>query len=344
METNQNPEHGPFWMWLVLLGVVLVGVGFFAWVNFGQNKTEVATPAVAPVKSTDTISPVSGWKTYTDADYGFSFKYPSDYPLRSHFNGSICLDKNLPSADLNEYCQNGSGLSTSVVDSKGESLVDYVNGWQSGRGPITDYKHDSIKIDGQDAIKVSSNPKVCDVNSKVNDTTIWTLKDNRIFTFSFNSCSTDVETFNKIISTFQFTTPVSTADWKTYENIKDGYSFKYPPMWTGGMPNWFKNTNPAYGVVVESNKTLQETIDYYTSPDQVFASAPFYKKTDTIFAGQKATQISYGYKGDDEIRIIIFQYNGKIFTITGYPKESLEQNGPEVNTFDLISATFKFIK
>lgn len=137
---------------------------------------------------------------------------------------------------------------------------------------------------------------------------------------------------------------VAMTDWKTYENTKDGYSYKYPPLWTNGVPNWFKNTNPAYGVLAESNKTLQETINYYTSSDQVFASAPFYKKTDTIFAGQEATQISYGYKGDDEIRIIIFQYKNNIFTVTGYPKESLEQNGPKVNTFDLISSTFQFIK
>ncbi len=72
----------------VILGLVIVGLlGFAFWQNFMQPKTETAkkdsssviTPAVTTPVVTD---PMADWKTYTNAQYGFSIKYPADWTVQ----------------------------------------------------------------------------------------------------------------------------------------------------------------------------------------------------------------------------------------------------------------------
>ncbi len=163
------------------------------------------------------------------------------------------------------------------------------------------------------------------------------------------------------------TSDISTTNWKTYENRDFGFSVKYPLSWpvevndndvsfdkvkapnlkrsfsVDFMPTWFKNTNAPYSITIDLEKTYKEVIDENTVQGSGKVDAPYWTKTDVVFAGQKAVQISYGYKAADEVKIVIFQNGNNVFTILGYPKMVFEKDGPTVDTFDQISSTFQFI-
>ena len=79
---------------IIVLIVALLGtLGFVYWQNFMQTKTSNTaqkTPTenkdsnvIAPVTKTPAVAdPMADWKTYTNAQYGFSFKYPVDWTVQ----------------------------------------------------------------------------------------------------------------------------------------------------------------------------------------------------------------------------------------------------------------------
>ncbi len=72
---------------LVIVIVVLVGaVGYFAFVKKSEPTAQQPTPA--PTQTNTAVSPTPtpkdetvGWKTYTNAQHGFEFKYPATFVL-----------------------------------------------------------------------------------------------------------------------------------------------------------------------------------------------------------------------------------------------------------------------
>jgi hypothetical protein len=92
-------DRAPWWMWLILYVVLLVGAFWFGWIYWQNNGTvspdlsavsikPVATDISTPVPAV-TTSPTSSsvstvdWKTYTynsfDKKWGYTFKYPLDW-------------------------------------------------------------------------------------------------------------------------------------------------------------------------------------------------------------------------------------------------------------------------
>ena len=68
----------------IIIGAVIVliaaGGGYWWW----QNKAKVAVPVTsqqATPSQSVTADETAGWKTYTDSQYGFSFKYPASFAL-----------------------------------------------------------------------------------------------------------------------------------------------------------------------------------------------------------------------------------------------------------------------
>ena len=80
MKTPHSVQGGFVWL-PVLLGVlaVLAASGGAYW--YGQQKA----PSVVQEESSQpatTTDETAGWKTYTDTNYGFSFKYPTDWFIK----------------------------------------------------------------------------------------------------------------------------------------------------------------------------------------------------------------------------------------------------------------------
>jgi|GEM_PF-6838183 len=231
MDNKKDNKLSNFIIWgiaiitVVLFCAVIAGV-YYCHLKRG-NRINPKFSAISNAEDVN-LSDTSGWYTYTSTSFGFSLKYPLSYPVKKIGDGGFCIDKNQPSdnpEDQATFCQDGSGLIISIVGSKGESLADYVAGWQSGRGPDTDYKHEATQVNGQDAIRVTDISTVCN-EIGCDDVTTWTLKDNKILSFGYSSNLSDLQTLIRIITTFQFSAP--SVGWRAHIDSQDGYQFEYP--------------------------------------------------------------------------------------------------------------------
>ncbi len=61
----------------LLITILLITGGYFVWTNFGQG---IVNRFTSP---TPTPDPYAGWKTYTNEEYGFQFKLPSEWSNES---------------------------------------------------------------------------------------------------------------------------------------------------------------------------------------------------------------------------------------------------------------------
>jgi len=71
---------------LIILVAALVGGGVWWWMNSKQTTTTTTTSTTAITQGTTTTTAsgqdeTAGWKTYTNNEIGFSFKYPATYTI-----------------------------------------------------------------------------------------------------------------------------------------------------------------------------------------------------------------------------------------------------------------------
>lgn len=99
---NMNQKGFANIILVVVIIVVLVGaVGYFAFVKKFEpitqqptlTQTQITIPAKTSISSTPALkNETMNWKTYSSAQYGFEFKYPSDYSIRTE-NFNIFVEK-----------------------------------------------------------------------------------------------------------------------------------------------------------------------------------------------------------------------------------------------------------
>ena len=65
----------------LLITILLISGGYLVWISYGQDIVDkyIITPSPTP-------DPYAGWKTYTNEEYGFSIKYPSEVKLSTQSN------------------------------------------------------------------------------------------------------------------------------------------------------------------------------------------------------------------------------------------------------------------
>jgi hypothetical protein len=74
-------------IWL-LVAVVVVGGGYWYWQSRQATAPMASNIPSAPVTQMEDgvgADAMAGWKTYTDAKYGFEFKYPKDFSLLTNY-------------------------------------------------------------------------------------------------------------------------------------------------------------------------------------------------------------------------------------------------------------------
>jgi cytoskeletal protein RodZ len=84
---EQEPQKSSAWLWIVLVILIVLAAGFFAWQNYQKSKTvaAVTSPTTVTTKPTTTATPTTSavstadWKTYTYQPTGFSIKYPAEF-------------------------------------------------------------------------------------------------------------------------------------------------------------------------------------------------------------------------------------------------------------------------
>ncbi len=144
---------------------------------------------------------------------------------------------------------------------------------------------------------------------------------------------------------------------KSYTNIQHGYSFQYPH--TG----WFVYADPEEDVtradvvsisvvnVQDRNHLIEvSTQDLQSKLDEaveMYSSATSYNKTDILFEGMRAVQLTYTTVIEDrkisEGKAIIFSKDGKTYYLDGTTKD-YEKNDVNRGIFNEILASFRFVE
>lgn len=265
-ENNPAPQKS-FWCkygFLISLMVLLILTGVFGVWYFSNP---------LPPEETETVAVVNkfvDWKTYKNEEYGFEFKYPKDWVIRSAmalYDTPVEKQSSIyaVAADSEEYI--GSGV-TIHVDSKfadpksfekiaNEKFTEKIGEFtwtiyhfHLGEPDLHYSKGAHVKVDGKDYYFVS----MTDSNYKN-------------------------EKFDQILSTFKFistsTTSINTSNWKTYSNPDLGFSFKYPNDWIlGSLDGYGRPTTTGVFVTFPNDEMGSNGIsisrvamNLYASPD-----------------------------------------------------------------------------
>lgn len=189
---------------IVVIIVLLAVAGFFAYQYFltktnnqpqvqnqQQNQNQQQQTVNQQTNNAQPIDQTAGWKTYTNTQYGFSFKYPTSW--ESPFKGWSGWTAG-ESIDNNNYC---------VIDSSASK--------SSNQGEISDllgkgYLQTPIKIGGIDGIRLTDNPSKAGLTEAV----YFTYEGNN-FRIGRNRGVGDkienecINVFDQTLSTFKFT-------------------------------------------------------------------------------------------------------------------------------------------
>lgn len=207
---------------ILLVSIFLALVLFGAIAVMSKTKTQTSKPAAQTVTPSPTpTDETANWKTYTNSQYGYSIKYPSNYRI---YTSGIVQEATRSSEIGISNLKDENSVLTIHVDEKKHSSIENMNLSQIAEVNYVSNvsNHNYIKqiiaplkltsLDGQPAytytlIAAGYSGKwrgfpVGAINNFRKITTLETEKDGLYFTLVFPS---DDPNLNQILSTFKFT-------------------------------------------------------------------------------------------------------------------------------------------
>lgn len=224
----------PKWLLITFISVAVIGAGFFAWwflLGPGKKVATTATPVVTDV--------TAGWLTYTNNTYGFSFKYPKDWKASDDNKGYVSLTDTAKS-----YPVEGTDMAPIVVqyatDKSGADINKYLSTTLKAI-----LKTETTKIDSRTAYTVqgATPPNYQNLRIVFDNNNVYTFVSNGISLKAQDPTSSINTTFNQLLKTVKFTTPVTTTKTTTtttttttaspiiYTNGQYGFNFTMPATW-----------------------------------------------------------------------------------------------------------------
>ncbi len=224
-EPHHNIPKLAFVLFIALLTIALVSS---VAIYLGkERKVSSSTPAMS--KTTTTVGdPTADWKTYRNKEFGFEFKYPSDFSLEEKTN-LIILRKQVPDGDY---------IVIETHSDEDMTLQDYgIHHLQVSQ----DHEFTYTELGGYTALKTSVTSReknTKDIFTRILYGTylhVWHAD----VTPTGSGNITD-EIFNKILLSFNLFNPpvisfekqqIDVSNWKSYSNQEYEISFKYDPDW-----------------------------------------------------------------------------------------------------------------
>jgi hypothetical protein len=213
----------------VLLLILLVSTGFLYYQNMNLQKQvislkEIPTPSVSPTilpatSPPGTPDPTSAWKTYTNTNYGFEFKYPFSLTEDSS-EGAPGVSGPITNSSISNTITNV--FDTSELTDRSSENFDGFSIYEIDTNLITNFTYASYLNSELTAIKNSprgvqtatiqqislGNQSYSYIDSEINIRRYFILSPDgkKLIIFSrTNNTSVFPSIFNQILSTFKFT-------------------------------------------------------------------------------------------------------------------------------------------
>jgi len=211
VEETKVPQASPesdkkinlFKIAVVIIGILIV-VGLFANAYLMVSKKETGTKTSdSSLVATPTIDPTANWKTYTDQEFGFSFKYP---PLWRHEINRINQYAGffLVGTNPDFFSVDHPGNEILAVGGVHESKCTYKDAKEGCLPKIgPDTRFDFFTIDGRSAVRTFNGKPPMESLVTVG---IWVNpSDNQIIPIVIFNSDRAKPYFDQILSTFKFT-------------------------------------------------------------------------------------------------------------------------------------------
>lgn len=213
------------WIVLIIIVLFLIIVGGASAFFIIQESSQTPTPTPTPVLQTPTPTsdPTADWQTYTNTEFGFSFKYPQNMKTSCTFDSDDCSFDSfvgpgrgpenfiwltiipVDSSERKHYYNSGESTIDSFLNAKpNEKVVD--NPVPEAADFFTYTRLDDISLDNV-PVKVFENNNPWESKEGTISRRIIFTKNNYIYTIGAYIESEDIslELFNQILSTFKFT-------------------------------------------------------------------------------------------------------------------------------------------
>src|SRR6266404_438013 len=178
-------------------------------------------PAQNQPTQTKPADEMATWKTYTDNNIGFEFKYPSNWQTSASGNSLNLSDYNLMDPQYERGNPNGTKIQFVFLK------------YASGELPQTVYEKGISEVNQPFIKTVESDNNIIYNAKQPNDGICYRIifdkhSSNKICVFAWG-IKTDVD---QILATSKFINPASqTSDWKSYTNSQYGFELQLPSNW-----------------------------------------------------------------------------------------------------------------
>lgn len=190
------------WLLIILVIIIVLGGGYWAYVKYGKTSATTSTTSPSPATSlkvspstSAAVSPTAystvpaDWKTYTNEQFGFSFKYPSE---------------------LTKEKDNVSNQATDVVFKKGSDttmIIRIYSGSNDGHGGATYFE---VARSAQKTFPAGTSDEFVFPNGNgFGETRAYIaerfIKNSVVYAFEFYGKTQLSDQDSQILSTFQFT-------------------------------------------------------------------------------------------------------------------------------------------
>jgi len=367
-----------------ILGGVL-GILVFAGAVFGAYKLSQRqvkpgsgiTPTPEAV-ATPAPDPTADWKTYTNTEYGYSIKYPSDYVVApvgagvgqlAEQNSIVAFLEErgdysffeLPVLYIEVYSKRFISEGFKEPTGSGDllNLGNYAQKSYEMKGDETLTPLETLQLSGKDAFSFDFiGPKrtvIGEISWEDNNEhkIIFAKHNDNIFEVAYSKTNP----YDLILSTFKFLE--KGEEWRTYSNTNAPFTFKYPLE----LSYFVQNTAEATGL-----KNIIIQIQNW-DPDKPFPSdfntnrsyfnflisghigedfQAMLNDSDLGLDETERERIEVGEieafegmgkrHGEEGVKTVMFQYKDWVFTAQGWPKHS-----NKLEWFDQILSTFRFL-